>query len=49
VSSASVAGQQWLTTHARTVDGETVLTVGGKERTLPRADLAQLARDVSSS
>jgi Ca2+-binding RTX toxin-like protein len=49
VTSATAAGKDWLTTHARTVNGKTVLEVGGKERTLPRADLAQLARDVTSS
>jgi Ca2+-binding RTX toxin-like protein len=49
VTSAAAAGKDWLTTHARTVDGKTVLDVGGKERTLPRADLVQLARDVTSS
>jgi len=43
VSSATVAGDDWLTTHARTVDGKTVLDVGGKEKTLPHADLADLA------
>ena len=49
VTSATTAEKDWLTTHARTVNGKTVLEVGGKERTLPRADLAQLARDVTSS
>jgi Ca2+-binding RTX toxin-like protein len=49
VTSATAAGKDWLKTHARTVHGKTVLKVGGKERTLPRADLAQLTRDVTSS
>jgi Ca2+-binding RTX toxin-like protein len=49
VTSAAVAGKAWLTTHARTIKGKTVLKVGGKKRTLPRADLVQLARDVTSS
>src|SRR5829696_5366954 len=40
VSSATVAGAGWGKTHARTVDGKTVLKIGGKDRTLPRADLA---------
>ena len=47
VTSATIVGEAWLTTHARTVDGNTVLDVGGKDRTLPRADLDQLARNVS--
>ena len=47
VTSATAAGKDWLTTHARTVNGKTVLDVGGKERTLPRADLSQLVRDAS--
>jgi Ca2+-binding RTX toxin-like protein len=41
-TSATVAGESWLATHARTVKGKTVLTIDGKERTLPRADLARL-------
>jgi Ca2+-binding RTX toxin-like protein len=44
VASAAVAGKAWLAAHARTVDGKTVLEAGGKERTLPRADLAQLTQ-----
>ena len=44
VTSATAAGTAWLTTHARIVNGKTVLTVGGKQRTLPRANLAELAR-----
>jgi Ca2+-binding RTX toxin-like protein len=43
-TSATVTGESWLATHARTVKGKTVLTIGGKKRTLPRADLARLAR-----
>ena len=49
VSSATRAGKDWLATHARTVGGKTVLDVGGKQRTLPRADLGRLARGVPSS
>jgi Ca2+-binding RTX toxin-like protein len=49
VTSATVAGKEWLRTHGRTVDGKTVLEVGGKARTLPRADLGRLVRDVTSS
>jgi Ca2+-binding RTX toxin-like protein len=44
VTSATAAKPSWLTAHARTVRGKTVLTVHGKSRTLPRARLAQLAR-----
>jgi Ca2+-binding RTX toxin-like protein len=44
ISSAAVVGKQWLKTHARVVDGKTVLKVGGKKRTLPRADRTQLVR-----
>ena len=49
VSSATVAGTGWLKAHARTVRGKTVLKVSGKKRTLPRADLAPLARQAASS
>jgi Ca2+-binding RTX toxin-like protein len=42
VSSATVAGTDWLAQHVRIVDGKTVLDVGGKKRTLPRADLSRL-------
>ena len=44
VSSATVVGAKWLKTHARTIDGKTVLKVDGKKRELPRADLARIAR-----
>jgi Ca2+-binding RTX toxin-like protein len=43
VTSATAVGNDWLASHSRTVNGKTVLDVGGKERTLPRAGLAQLA------
>jgi Ca2+-binding RTX toxin-like protein len=46
VTSATVADQQWLKKNARIVGGKTVLDVGGKQRTLPRADLSKLIRDV---
>ena len=39
----------WLAAHARTVDGKTLLDVGGEKRALPRADLAELARGAASS
>ncbi len=46
VTSATVADTQWLKKHARIVGGKTVLDVGGKQRTLPRADLSGLIQDV---
>jgi Ca2+-binding RTX toxin-like protein len=49
LTSATTAGNDWLTAHARTVKGKTVLDVGGRQRTLPHAGLAQLARSVRSS
>jgi Ca2+-binding RTX toxin-like protein len=48
VTAATAVGKKWLTTHARTVKGKTVLRVDGKKRKLPRADLVRLARHVSS-
>ena len=39
VRSATTADRKWLATHARIVDGRTVLDVGGKARTLPSTDL----------
>ena len=44
VTSATAVGTDWLTAHARTIHGKTVLKVDGKKLTLPRADLARLAR-----
>ena len=49
VSSASAVGQGWLSRHARTVKGKTVLKLDGKKRVLPRADLARIAQDVPAS
>jgi Ca2+-binding RTX toxin-like protein len=49
VTSATAAGTAWLTSHARMVNGKTVLDVGGKQRALPRANLAELARGASTS
>jgi len=40
VRSATTVGQRWLKTHARRVNGKTLLQVDGKEHKLPRADLA---------
>jgi Ca2+-binding RTX toxin-like protein len=48
VSSAVPAGPEWLARHARTVEGKTVLDVGGRARTLPRADLLEIMRDAAS-
>ena len=49
VKRASVAGKQWLATHARTVKGKAVLDVGGKKRTLPRASLKQLVQSSTTA
>ncbi len=49
VTSATRADKVWLATHARIVDGKTVLDVGGKERTLPNTDLSQVIQDAASS
>ena len=49
VTSARVAGARWLSTHARVIDGKTVLEVRGAKRTLPRAELSQLVRSASSA
>jgi Ca2+-binding RTX toxin-like protein len=35
-------GQEWLSTHASTVDGKTVLDLGNRTVTLPQAQLGQL-------
>ena len=47
--SAIAANDEWLATHARIVNGKTVLTVGAKEYTLPRADLSQFIVTAASS
>ena len=49
VSAATTVGTGWLESHARTVDGKTVLDVGGKQRTLPRADLHKLVLGAAAS
>jgi len=49
VTSAVAAGDDWLTGHARTIDGKTVLEVGGEGRTLPRADLVDIAQGATES
>jgi len=48
VTSATAASKDWLAASARIVRGKTVLKSGGKEHTLPRADLSRLIRDASS-
>ncbi len=48
-SAAAVAsGERWLSSHARTVKGKTVLELDGEKRKLPRAKLGRLTRTVSS-
>ena len=49
VTSATTADRNWLATHARIVDQRTVLDVGGKARTLPSTDLAQLIHDATTA
>ena len=49
VTSATTADRKWLAKHARIVDGQTVLDVGGEKRTLPEADLSQLIRGASAA
>jgi Ca2+-binding RTX toxin-like protein len=46
VTSATVADKAWLKKNARIVEGKTVLDVGGKKHTLPKADLSKLIQDV---
>ena len=49
VTSARTVTTHWLTTHARSVNGKTVLKVGGKKHTLPHARLAQSRRNMITS
>jgi Ca2+-binding RTX toxin-like protein len=49
VSSATTVGEEWLAEHARVVEGKTVLEVNGEERTLPRLELSELVRGLSSA
>jgi Ca2+-binding RTX toxin-like protein len=49
VTSAHEATKEWIVSHIRIVNGKTVLDVGGKPLTLPRADLSELVRDATSS
>jgi Ca2+-binding RTX toxin-like protein len=48
VSSATTVGEDWLAAHARVVKGNTVLELGGEERTLPRVALSQLIQGAAS-
>jgi Ca2+-binding RTX toxin-like protein len=45
VTSADVADADWIAKHVRIVDGKTVITVGGKDHTLPHTDLSPLVPD----
>ncbi len=49
VSSARPADDQWLAAHARIVNGNTVIDVGGKARTLPSTDLSTLIEQAAAS
>jgi Ca2+-binding RTX toxin-like protein len=49
VTSATTATKDWIASHVRIVEGQTVLQVGGKARTLSRTDLSELVRDATSS
>jgi Ca2+-binding RTX toxin-like protein len=49
-TSAKVVGKRWLKRHTRTnVKGKTVLKFDGEKRKLPRAERAELIRDLRSS
>jgi len=48
VIKATRAETSWLVANVHIVNGKTVIDVGGKKRTLPRADLSQLVRDAAS-
>ena len=48
VRSATVVGKNWVATHARVIDGKTVLDIGGKQRTVPQVTLSQLLQYASS-
>ncbi|MET0326493.1 MAG: calcium-binding protein [Ilumatobacteraceae bacterium] len=49
VMSATTADRTWLATHARMVNGRTVLEVGTKPLTLPRTDLSRLIEDATTA
>jgi Ca2+-binding RTX toxin-like protein len=48
VRSATTADRDWLQAHARTVKDRMVLSVDGSKRTLPRAELSEVARTVAA-
>ena len=47
VTVGDIAGTKWLAKNARTSRGKTVLKVDGESRTLPRAKLPVLARNLA--
>jgi Ca2+-binding RTX toxin-like protein len=49
VTSATPAGREWIAKHVRIAGGKTVILVGGKERTLPQADLAPVVRAATAA
>ena len=49
VSDATTVGADWLDSHADTVDGKTVLDVGGEQYTLPQADVSDLVAGAATS
>jgi Ca2+-binding RTX toxin-like protein len=49
VTAAVNVGTDWLESHARSVSGKTVLEVGDRKHTLPRADLRKLLRGGATS
>ena len=48
VTAATRAGTSWLKTHVHIVNGKTLIDVGGRTRTIPRADLSELVRNATS-
>jgi len=49
VKSASVEGTKWLKSHAKTVNGKTVVSFSGQQHKLPRAKVQQLSRGLTAS
>jgi Ca2+-binding RTX toxin-like protein len=45
VTSADVADADWIAKHVHIADGKTVISIGGKEHTLPHTDLSPLLPD----
>jgi Ca2+-binding RTX toxin-like protein len=48
VRSAAAVGRRWLSSHASTAKGKTVLELDGEKRKLPRAKLGKLTRTLAS-